>query len=306
MSVLDSHNSQSTYISSNVRRETGWGVIEHDEFDVPFQWIGRVATISVQLNSTLNILYLYAGSPDFSGARTLSISATGIDQSQRITPGWNAYQFDVSPGITARNSVLEITVSIDKMLDIEEDPRELGVMIREIHCLDHFVDKVESKTIEEQINIKRRVDYYSPSQAPGILWLASFPRSGNTWMRFLLTNMLFEAVPESTTIAQYIDEFIDPLYGIRESKDRSITLFGSDHAHIIKTHIPFSPSMPVKEKTIGAIYILRNPLDIVVSLRKFHSHESDEYVNQFLTDRVYPDQHLQNRVSWQSHVSSWL
>lgn len=303
---MNSHDISTTYISHNIHRKTGWGVTEYDEFDTPFQWIGRHATISVQLNSASNILYIYAGSPDFPGNRNISISASNIDQSQQISPGWKAYQFDLSPVSQAGNSVLEITISIDHLLDIREDSRDLGIMVREIHCNDHVISSVEISVNDSQRNIERRIDYYSSSRAPGILWLASFPRSGNTWMRFLLTNLLFETVHESKIISEYVDDIIDPFCSRRQAHNRKISLFGSKAAHVIKTHIPFTFSMPLKEQTIGAIYMLRNPLDIAVSLRKFRGNDTTEFLNYFLTYGIETDTHLLDYESWHGHVFSWL
>ena len=306
MTVPDQQDSSSTYTSQHIRKESGWGLTEYDEFNVPFQWIGRHATLTVQTISAPGILYIYAGSPDFSTLRTISVSASKIDQTQQISPGWKAYQFDISAGVQSANRVLEVTISIDKMLDIQEDPRDLGIMIREIQCRDRFYSGMESRVANAQRNIKRRVDYYSPSEAPGVLWLASFPRSGNTWMRFLLTNLLFERVRESRVVAEYIDEIIDPLFNLRQSNNWKIIAFESNSAHILKTHIPFSLSMPLKDKTIGAIYILRNPLDIVVSLCKRYPGQAEEILNNFLTYGTHTVSQQWNYGNWHSHVFSWL
>ena len=303
---MNSNDISATYISQNIHRKTGWGVFEYDEFDTPFQWIGQNATISILLNPGPNILYIYAGSPDFPGIRNLYISASNIDQSQQILPGWKAYQFDITPVSQAGDSELEITISIDHLLDIRDDPRDLGIMVREMHCNDHVISDVEISVNNTQKNIDRRIDYYASPDSPGVLWLASFPRSGNTWMRFLLTNLLFETVHESKQISEYIDDIIDPFCSALPSRNRTIQVLGSKSAHVMKTHIPFTLSMPLKEQTIGAIYVLRNPLDIAVSLRKFRGNNTSEFLNYFLTYGIETNSHLMDYESWHGHVFSWL
>ncbi|MDA9981498.1 sulfotransferase domain-containing protein [Gammaproteobacteria bacterium] len=303
---MNLHEASEPYVSENITKKAGWGDTEYDEFEMPFQWIGRQATISVQLSPASSILHIYAGSPDFPGIRNISISASNIEQTRQISPGWKAYQFDLSPASEAGNSVLDVSIGIDTLLDIREDPRELGIMVRKMECRRHPVELVESNAIPGQRNIERRLDYYSSSGAPGVLWLASFPRSGNTWMRFLLTNLLFDRVEESSLVAEYIDEIIDPLYVSRRPGTRDITVFGSESAHIMKTHMPFNLSLPLRDKTVGAIYILRNPLDIAVSLRKRYWHHYEDFSEQFL---IYgTDRNIQMRGygSWHSHVFSWL
>lgn len=290
---------------TNICKAKGWGTTEYDEFGMPFQWIGRTATLTVNLNSGSEILYFYAGSPDFSEARTISVSAPGIDQTRQIAPGWNAYQFDLSTGMGNDSREVEITVRIDKLLDIPQDTRDLGIMVRDIRCHRHYYSDDASDYLAARDNIQRRVHHYASPDAPGVLWLASFPRSGNTWLRFLLTNLLFEPVGESTQIASYIDEVIDPLYDLRQSSNREFTAFASKPAHIVKTHFPYGPSMPLLESTIGAIYVLRNPLDIAVSLRKQRPDKSDRS-EIFLTYGVDPNTEHWGYGSWHGHVLSWL
>lgn len=302
----DRRKRSANYISENVQLGAGWGPVEYDEYQAPFQWIGQNATISIQARSACSTLYIFAGSPDFSGTRNISITDSSTSQSQRIVPGWNGYQFELSPDSAASDVAVEITISIDRMLDIREDSRELGMMIREIHCVDHPISSLEREEINRSRNLNRRIAYYSSSQAPDILWLASFPRSGNTWVRFLLTSLLFEPVRESRTISRYIDEAIDPFSSERQTERRKLSLFGSKPAHILKTHMPFSVSMPLRENTIGAIYILRNPLDVAVSLCKFRSSQSEESLDRFLTYGVDDNMHLLDYTSWHSHVFSWL
>jgi hypothetical protein len=178
-------------------------------------------------------------------------------------------------------------------------------MIRELQCFDYPLGDVAWKRISDKRNLQRRSEFYSSADAPSVVWLASFPRSGNTWTRFLLTNLLFEPVNQSSTIADYIDAINDPLYCLRDPNKRELELFGSIPAHLIKSHLPFSLSMPLRGKTVGAIYILRNPLDVAVSLRKWNEREPGKLLD-FLTYGVEPDMSVLDPVSWHAHVFSWM
>jgi hypothetical protein len=306
MNELNPHNALLEYISPDIKQESGWGNTEHDEFEFPFQWIGLTASISVDIKADSKFLYIYAGSPEFSGTRNISISGSDVEQHLQILPGWHAYQFNIQSCKTDHHKQARFTLNIDQMLDVKEDPRELGIMVRDLHCLERHADKVEWREQSGRRNIHRRIKFYSSNNTPDILWLASFPRSGNTWMRFLLTNLLFEPVEESNMIGEYIDEIIDPLYNLRQSSNRETTIFSNKPAHILKTHMPFSLSMPLIEKTIGAIYVLRNPLDIAVSLRKQYYDKPKEYQQHFLTYGIDTALQLRNYGNWHSHVFSWL
>lgn len=44
-----------------------------------------------------------------------------------------------------------------------------------------------------------------------IIWLGSYPKSGNTWMRFLLANLYFEPVESSAELSSMIPDIHDSI-----------------------------------------------------------------------------------------------
>jgi hypothetical protein len=144
-----------------------------------------------------------------------------------------------------------------------------------------------------------------------VVWVASYPKSGNTWVRFLLTNLLHGRFEESQRIHEVtpvLERGIDP----RQLR--------TDRKNFIKTHIAYTPALPLHEATVGAIYILRNPLDVLASNLNYFFLTSnlgatddaarlaviaEQYVEAFLTHRGDPRWFQFNYGSWVQHVESW-
>lgn len=171
----------------------------------------------------------------------------------------------------------------------------------------------------------------------GIYWLASYPKSGNTWTRTLLTNYLGEKeVPadinaigtDSIASARHLfDEYI----GLSSSEldDEQIKLYQpliyeqmakeSQRTLYMKVHDAYTlnaknrPIIP-ESVTQGVIYILRNPLDVTVSYAH-HSHKPVEKTVENICDETFTiaksnndlsRQLSQLLLSWSGHVNSWV
>jgi len=170
----------------------------------------------------------------------------------------------------------------------------------------------------------------------GIIWLASYPKSGNTWFRVFLTNLLRNADTPTN-----INELSAPIASARGIFDNNLGFEASDlteeeidrlrpelYIHLaenseeplfMKIHDAYTevannlPLIP-EEATIGALYFIRNPLDVAVSFAHHLELDYDTSVS-LLADKDYAfcrkpdrlhDQLRQKLLTWSNHVLSWI
>jgi hypothetical protein len=146
--------------------------------------------------------------------------------------------------------------------------------------------------------IKRGLGLHMPGRSllilPDDIFLVSFPKSGNTWIRFLLANLRF---PDQSATWANIDRLIpDPTGTTKKDFDRM------PRPRIIKSHECFDPRYP------RVVYIVRDPRDVVVSQyhyhRKIRKIEDDSpietFVARFLAGETCP------HGSWGQNISTWL
>lgn len=129
---------------------------------------------------------------------------------------------------------------------------------------------------------------------PDDTFLVSYPKSGNTWARFLVANLNY---PDRSPDFGNIDQLI-PAPEVISKRDFSQL----PSPRIIRTHSSFDPRFK------QVIYIVRDPRDIVVS--QFHYHRKrkliddncaiDAFVSRFLLGNTTED------GSWKHNVASWL
>ena len=168
---------------------------------------------------------------------------------------------------------------------------------------------------------------------PGIIWLASYPKSGNTWVRAFLANYMLdreEPVPIDELVGYSIgDGFVIHYERMTGRKVEEMTeaelhaLRPKMHAWLaqsrgqdifVKTHNLLSQvggtPLITPAVTAGAVYILRNPLDVAVSYADHYRVELGTAVAALCeanhvvpgTPRALP----QYLGSWSQHVRSWV
>lgn len=146
------------------------------------------------------------------------------------------------------------------------------------------------------------------ARVPDVIWLASYPKSGNTWLRFLLANLLFGPVAATNDLRKMIPN----LHWGFDLGD----FLGGDWI-LVKTHSLFGPELALNERTRKVIYIVRNPLDVLVSnlnysrlLRYDEAAGADEalahkYADAFIAARGDPAWRETGYGSWVGNVESW-
>ncbi len=169
-----------------------------------------------------------------------------------------------------------------------------------------------------------------------IVWLASYPKSGNTWFRAFLTALMNDGKVEINSLVtdgifsdRRIFDFITELES-RDLTDREVKMMiadvyrflsnQADKLNIIKVHDAFETddsgfNIIPEDATSCAVYIIRNPLDIVGSLAN-HSVCSMQEATDMLNDKEFSlakqtgnlnrnAQFRQHVSDWSSHVNSW-
>ena len=130
--------------------------------------------------------------------------------------------------------------------------------------------------------------------APDDVFLVSFPKSGNTWTRFLIANLVH---PERPADFGNIHLLVpDPYATAKRDFDRM------PGPRIIKSHECFDPRYP------RVIYIVRDPRDVLVSQYHYHrkcrriadDYPMEKFVARFLAGETCP------HGSWGENVATWL
>jgi hypothetical protein len=93
--------------------------------------------------------------------------------------------------------------------------------------------------------------------AMGIVWISSYPKSGNTWMRFLLANYLAGPIQDSTRIEELI-----PGVGSDIDVAQFVRQRGTVYA---KSHYVWDDRHPHRALTDRAIVVVRHPKDVLLS-----------------------------------------
>ncbi len=166
----------------------------------------------------------------------------------------------------------------------------------------------------------------------GIIWLASYPKSGNTWMRAFLHNLLRN--PPRPAPINELDQFVygesstfwyrdlgtKPIIGmdwpelmpLRMMAQQRITTMSPDSV-FVKTHNYLGEvhDHPLHNMnlTAGTIYVVRNPLDVAISVTHHFGVDFDGAVERMAdprattanSERHVPEYHS----TWSQHVQSW-
>lgn len=164
-----------------------------------------------------------------------------------------------------------------------------------------------------------------------IIWIASFPKSGNTWMRSLLAHYFMPTgqAPDINnlrlfTTADVRQDFFDAAAGkpyrgkdlqdwmaVRGQALRLIAGSRPDH-HFVKTHCQiirlFDQDVIPPEVTAGAIYLIRNPFDLAPSFARHQSSDIDTAIDRMLNPEAFmgtPTGIFDVLGRWDDHIRSW-
>jgi hypothetical protein len=165
-----------------------------------------------------------------------------------------------------------------------------------------------------------------------IVWLASYPKSGNTWLRAFIANLIadraaplplaelpkygaLEADPEMYSRAAgrpSIELDFDQLCALRPAVHQAIAA-AAPRTEFVKTHsmtgVLEGVPLHTPQVTAGAIYVVRNPLDAAISMAHHFAISNDAAI-EFLGNERSATENSALFVteflgSWSQHVKSW-
>lgn len=171
-----------------------------------------------------------------------------------------------------------------------------------------MLNKIRTKTLRiingNQTKSEKlwKSSFYTSEESLGLkeddVFLVSFPRSGNTWMRNIIANIQYSK--EYITTLKDLNDLVPDLHkGIPRYNNYS-------SPRIIKTHrsYPFRHVRTNKKLYKKIIYIVRNPINVTKSLYNYQSQINPKIsLNEVVTQVITGNNAWGG--SWQDHVLSW-
>lgn len=139
--------------------------------------------------------------------------------------------------------------------------------------------------------------------SPPIVWLASYPKCGNTWVRFMLYAVLHGPAQTSIEVTRKIPDLHRPL-----------PFDPPDGPFLpVKTHLMLTDRHPKLAETDRAIHVIRNPRDVALSALNYRrlstgdakAIDAPAYLRSFIRGGGDPAWLGQGFGTWAGHAESW-
>jgi len=129
---------------------------------------------------------------------------------------------------------------------------------------------------------------------PDDIFIVSYPRSGNTWARFLIGNLLY---PKTQVSFANVESLIPAIHLFPDRRLRAMP-----RPRVLKSHEYFDP----RYKRV--VYFVRDPRDVAVSVYYYSIKRRDipdtmpldEFIPRFVGGEFFED-----FGTWEEHVQSW-
>ena len=159
-----------------------------------------------------------------------------------------------------------------------------------------------------------------------IIWIASYPKSGNTYIRSFLSAYYYTKNGEfDFNLLKFIEQFPDKQFfnGFITDKDEASKnwlpiqrkLIESKKVKFLKTHSAYGSynnnQFTSSEVTLGGIYVVRDPRNIILSLTNHFSLDLNEALDMLLDENRGIKSEDNNFAtysflsSWSNHLNSW-
>jgi hypothetical protein len=161
-----------------------------------------------------------------------------------------------------------------------------------------------------------------------ILWIASYPKSGNTYIRSFIAAYYFSKkgkfdFDQLVNILQFpsIKFSKKEYFNFKDAASNWIHnqnyFFGKENFRILKTHNTLNDfqneKFTTKRETLGAIYVVRDPRNIVTSMANHYSFSLNEAYEKLIDKEASLSEKSVNGDcsnftflgSWSEHYQSW-
>tara|TARA_B100001057_G_C22817446_1_gene938037 strand:+ start:231 stop:1073 length:843 start_codon:yes stop_codon:yes gene_type:complete len=162
-----------------------------------------------------------------------------------------------------------------------------------------------------------------------IIWIASYPKSGNTWIRSFLTAYYFceDGIFDIDKL-NYIQDYPNKQFFKNEIKEGEIhnhweesqrVILAEKKIKFLKTHnsliTAFGNEFTKPKYSLGVIYIIRDPRNVITSVKNHNDFQTYDKALEFMQNEntVISDyKHLNNHAktniinSWRINYQSWL
>jgi len=161
-----------------------------------------------------------------------------------------------------------------------------------------------------------------------IIWLASYPKSGNTFLRSLLSSYFFTNdgvfnFEVLNTIKQFPHYSLFKKIGVNLSDEKKVLesyvkaqeLFNTKESlQFVKTHSSLLKGFTNYKNTLGVIYIIRDPRNVVISAANHFNTNIEESVSRLfnytnlggdISDNKSANRVTTHLTTWSMHYNSW-
>ena len=163
-----------------------------------------------------------------------------------------------------------------------------------------------------------------------IIWLASYPKSGNTWVRLFLNSLFYskneidinnvkiQQFPNKKYFKNILKKFSNVETIINNCLDAQYAINLDSRIKFLKTHSSCwrtdKTTFTNFENTLGVIHIVRDPRNVITSLKNHYNKKSYENTLKFMKDKkkFIGSKNFEEEFdiptlisSWSNHYKSW-